>query len=107
VCPTGTIRPLALEAKHRTVIGRAYIDRNRCIPWADYKTCLVCQELCPVPEKAIVINTADVVTPAGTTVHLGRPEVVAERCIGCGVCSNACPVAYRPAIEVYGVRETA
>jgi ferredoxin len=105
VCPTGAIRPLTLEAKHRTAIGRAYIDRNRCIPWADYKTCLVCQELCPVPEKAIVINTADVKTPAGTTVRLGRPEVVADRCIGCGVCSNACPVAYRPAVEVYGLRE--
>jgi formate hydrogenlyase subunit 6/NADH:ubiquinone oxidoreductase subunit I len=39
-------------------------------------------------------------------VRLGRPEVFVDRCIGCGVCSNACPVAYRPAIEVFGVRET-
>jgi ferredoxin len=107
VCPTGTIRPLALEAKHKTAIGRAYIDRNRCIPWADYKTCLVCQELCPVPEKAITINTADVKTPDGTMVTLGRPEVVAARCIGCGVCANACPVANRPAIEVYALAEKA
>jgi ferredoxin-type protein NapF len=104
VCPTGAIQPLLLAAKRRTVIGRAYIDRNRCIPWADYKTCLVCQELCPVPDKAIIINTAEVVAPGGKRIKLGRPEVVADRCIGCGVCENACPVAYQTAIEVYATR---
>jgi ferredoxin len=104
VCPTGAIERLTLEAKRRTVIGRAYIDRDRCIPWADYKTCLVCQELCPVPEKAIKIDTAEVRTPEGKLVRLGRPQVVVDRCIGCGVCENACPVAYRAAIEVYGTR---
>jgi ferredoxin-type protein NapF len=104
VCPTSAIRPLSLDAKRRTVIGRAYIDRNRCIPWADYKTCLVCQELCPVPEKAIIINAAEVTAPGGKHIKLGRPEVIAERCIGCGVCENACPVAYRAAIEVYATR---
>ena len=38
------------------------------------------------------------------TVTLGRPEVIAERCIGCGVCANNCLVPYRPAIEVYANR---
>lgn len=105
VCPTGAIQPLALEAKRLTVIGRAYIDRNRCIPWADYKTCLVCQELCPVPDKAIVITPAEVVAPGGSRVKLGRPEVIAEKCIGCGVCEKECPVAHRAAIEVYATRQ--
>ena len=107
VCPTGAIQPLVLDAKRRTVIGRAFIDRNRCIPWADYKTCLVCQELCPVPEKAIIINTAEVTAPDGKRIKLGRPEVIAERCIGCGICENACPVAYRAAVEVYATRPKA
>jgi polyferredoxin len=103
VCPTGAIMPLALEAKRLTKIGRAYIDKNRCIPWADYKTCMVCQELCPVPQKAISFRDVEVVTPDGATVKLGRPEVVPERCIGCGVCENACPVVHESAIVVRAI----
>lgn len=100
VCPTGAIQQLTLRAKRQTVIGRASIDKNRCIPWADYKSCLVCQELCPVPDKAIVIRQVEVVAPDGQSVKLGRPEVVGDRCIGCGVCQHACPITNQPAIVV-------
>ena len=103
VCPTGAIQPLALEAKRATVIGRAAIDRNRCIPWADFKDCLVCQELCPTPEKAIVFQPETVRDPGGAAVTLKRPWVVAERCIGCGICQEKCPVPYEAAIRVRGV----
>jgi ferredoxin len=103
VCPTGAIMPLALEVKHATKIGRAYIDRNRCIPWADGKTCLVCQELCPLPDKAIVINEAEVRTPGGRSVRLGRPEVIVDKCIGCGVCEYNCPVPDESAIVVRAI----
>lgn len=102
VCPTGAIGALPLPVKRKTVIGRAYIDRNRCIPWADGRTCLVCQELCPVPSKAITITPAEITTPTGARTTIGRPEVVAEKCIGCGVCENVCPVPHRAAVEVYG-----
>jgi MauM/NapG family ferredoxin protein len=103
VCPTGAIMPLALEVKRKTRIGRAYIDRDRCIPWADYKTCLVCQELCPIPDKAILLREIEVLDPLGRTVRLGRPEVVADRCIGCGICENACPVPHSSAINVRAI----
>ena len=101
VCPTGAIEPLALEAKRKTVIGRAYIDENRCIPFADGQTCLVCEELCPVAPKAIDIEQAEVTTPTGMKAQLGRPRVIAERCIGCGVCEHVCPVPHESAIAVY------
>jgi ferredoxin len=104
VCPTGAIRRLTLPAKRTTVIGRAHIDRNRCIPWADAQTCLVCQELCPVPDKAISILEETFTAPDGRRVTLGRPQVVASRCIGCGVCENNCPVANMAAIRVYTTR---
>jgi formate hydrogenlyase subunit 6/NADH:ubiquinone oxidoreductase subunit I len=100
VCPTGAIRPLALEAKRKTKIGRADVDRNHCIPWVDYKTCIVCQELCPVPNKVVHLIDAEVRAPDGRKVKLQRPEVLVDRCIGCGVCENHCPAQGRPAIEV-------
>ena len=103
VCPTGAIRPLALAAKRKTVIGRASIDKNRCIPWADFKDCLVCQELCPTPDKAVVFRSETVADPSGQTVTLKRPWVVADRCIGCGICQDNCPVPYDPAIKVRGM----
>jgi NAD-dependent dihydropyrimidine dehydrogenase PreA subunit len=35
------------------VIGVAVIDQTRCLPWAENTPCIVCQEMCPVPQKAI------------------------------------------------------
>jgi ferredoxin len=56
VCPSGAIPPLALEDKRRQVIGVAIIDQTRCLPWALNTPCIVCQEMCPVPDKAITLH---------------------------------------------------
>lgn len=62
VCPTSAIRPLSLEEKlgvgdfkdkGPVKLGTAFFDRNRCLPWAKNKPCIVCQENCPVSPKAI------------------------------------------------------
>ncbi len=53
VCPTGAIPRLHLSTKRRDVIGTAVIDRSRCLPWSQGKSCVVCQEVCPVPHNAI------------------------------------------------------
>jgi ferredoxin len=92
---------LTLEEKRQQVIGHAYIDENRCIPWADHQDCIVCEEMCPVPDKAIKLETVDVVTPDGELVTVQRPHVVRERCIGCGICEYKCPVNGEAAIRVY------
>lgn len=106
VCPTGAINKLTLPRKRKTVIGRAYIDANRCIPWADFKNCLVCEELCPIPDKAIKFEEQKVKNPLGKTVTVKRPRVLADRCIGCGICENNCPVAYTSAINVRATNKT-
>jgi ferredoxin len=100
VCPTGAIEALTLPAKRQTVIGRAYIDRSLCIPWMDFKDCLVCEELCPTPKKAIVFQRETVLAPSGATVTLKRPWVIGDLCIGCGICEHNCPVPNEAAIRV-------
>jgi len=62
MCPTSAIRPITLAEKHGLgdfaeigpiKIGTAFFDRNRCLPWAMDKPCIVCEENCPVSPKAI------------------------------------------------------
>jgi MauM/NapG family ferredoxin protein len=104
-CPTGAIPQLTLEDKRQTVIGHAYVDRNRCLPWASGRSCITCEEMCPLPEKAIQLEEVEVWTPDGQTTTLKRPHVVHERCIGCGICENHCPLNGQAGIRVYAPTE--
>ena len=101
VCPSGAIPPLALPTKRREVIGVAVIDTDRCLPWAAGTPCIVCEEMCPVPDKAIELGRRRLITRAdGSQDYLSRPTVVASRCIGCGICEYKCPVEGTSAIVI-------
>lgn len=100
VCPTGAIRQLAMTEKHKAVIGVAYFDQNRCLPYADHTPCIVCEEHCPTHDKAIKFQETSVTDHQGKTLRLRRPYVIPELCIGCGICENKCPVAGKAAILV-------
>ncbi|MDO8971970.1 MAG: 4Fe-4S binding protein, partial [Saprospiraceae bacterium] len=105
VCPVQAIPPLTLEEKQVTPIGRAFIDQNRCIAWADHMDCIVCEEMCPVANKAIKLVPTEFKKEDGTLVTVQLPVVYRERCIGCGVCEYKCPVNGEAAIRV-NVKET-
>ena len=100
-CPTGAIPPLTLEEKRQTVIGHAYVDTTRCLPWASARDCITCEEMCPLPEKAIQLEEAAAWTPDGGPVTVKRPHVLQDLCIGCGICENRCPLSGQAAIRVY------
>ncbi len=106
VCPTGAIKSLTLPQKQAVKIGMAHVDRNRCLPWAFGRACQVCEEHCPLPEKAVFLEEATVTTAQGTKLTVKRPHVNAERCIGCGICENKCPVSDKAAIRVTSVGES-
>jgi ferredoxin-type protein NapF len=87
VCPTEAIQPVTLEEKRLIQIGVAHIDKTRCIAWDTDKICLVCNEQCSY--QAIVGDDKK------------RPIVKEEKCTGCGIYENKCPVEGEAAIIVY------
>jgi MauM/NapG family ferredoxin protein len=108
VCPTQAIRPITLKKKHEQgygKIGTAYVDKSRCLPWAYGKTCLVCQEVCPVSPKAIFHQKYSFETREGKLIELLAPAIDSQACIGCGACQYNCPVQDLPAIRVTSIGE--
>ncbi len=100
VCPSGAIQPLSEAAKKVKIIGLAYINRSRCIPWERGEDCIVCEEHCPTPRKAIVFRLGNVQLPAETQTGVKLPYVDRALCIGCGICETKCPVKGESAIRV-------
>lgn len=100
-CPSGAIPRLRLATKRLQVIGVAVIDRDKCLPWSQDVACTVCQEVCPVPKKAIVLTEGNMITTAqGFMGGVEAPIVLTDFCIGCGLCENRCPVRGTRAITV-------
>jgi polyferredoxin len=106
VCPTGAIKELTAKEKVKVKIGLAFIDRNRCLPYALDEPCIVCEEVCPTPKKAIWFRETKTVTKAGKEITLKQPVVDPGLCIGCGICENKCPVIDKPAIVVTSIGES-
>ncbi|MDR4508510.1 MAG: 4Fe-4S dicluster domain-containing protein [Candidatus Brocadiaceae bacterium] len=112
VCPSGAIKRLPLEEKRVIALGKARIDHNRCIPWAGYArlpelekewqdfNCGACEEVCPIPTKAIHFNTY----VDAQKREIRRPFVREDVCIGCGFCEKVCPVLGASAIVVEGIQ---
>jgi len=105
VCPTGAIHDIELEQKKQLTMGTAYFDRSRCIPWYRNEDCLVCEEHCPLPDKAIKFDVREVRAQDGTQRVVKFPYVVESLCIGCGICVNKCPVEGNGGIFLTNARE--
>lgn len=92
VCPSGALQSFTIEEKSDIKLGLATINRNKCLSWRpgnEYRYCLVCDEVCSY--DAVEIREID-----GEL----RPVVVADKCTGCGICENKCPIKPGSAIVV-------
>ncbi len=90
VCPTEAIIPLPLADKRQAKIGTAVVYPELCLAWAENRSCVVCQEVCPY--GAIKIQSQQ-----GNSIPV--PVITQTRCYGCGFCEKHCPVRI-PAIVV-------
>jgi len=114
VCPTGAIQKITEEQKlgnpvrhvEPIKIGTAFYDHGRCLPWSMATPCIVCEEFCPTSPKSIWVEEIDVPDRNGQMVHVQRPHVDPQLCIGCGACEKVCPVQDRPAVYVTSVGES-
>jgi formate hydrogenlyase subunit 6/NADH:ubiquinone oxidoreductase subunit I len=108
VCPTGAINEIETKEKieRPVVIGSAYVDRGRCLPWSGNGPCIVCQEHCPTSPKAIYLKEDTVPGPDGKGVKVQLPFVDLRKCVGCGICENKCPIQVFPAIKVIAAGES-
>jgi MauM/NapG family ferredoxin protein len=104
VCPTDAIEELSLEVKQKRKIGLAFVDRNRCLPYAFGISCIVCEEHCPTSPKAIEFESR-MIAAADGEMELKLPLVDPEVCTGCGICEHVCPVGESAAIRVSSVGE--
>lgn len=99
VCPTGAIPRLSEPQKLKVRLGLAKIDRNICIPWKKNEPCIVCEEHCPVSNKAIKFKKIEI-----NGKMISRPYLSLKLCIGCGICQTKCPTRPERAIKIYPVR---
>jgi polyferredoxin/NAD-dependent dihydropyrimidine dehydrogenase PreA subunit len=108
VCPTGAIKEISVREKidRPILIGSAYLDRGRCLPWSGNAPCIVCHEHCPTSPKAIFLRNEIVPGPDGKPLSVQLPYVDLKKCVGCGICEFKCPVKGRPAIRVIAAGES-
>jgi len=95
VCPTGAIRPLALEEKAAARIGLAIVSEATCLPLAGREDCRICYDECEAAGYHAVefMRVGVRVDGQGAPIEESgflAPVVLAEKCVGCGLCETRC-----------------
>jgi ferredoxin len=91
-------------------IGKAVFDEDLCLPYAESEPCIVCEEHCPIPEKAIKLTQVGVEVDSDdgpSTIVLQQPSVDEELCIGCGICEHVCPLEGLAGVRIESLRDEA
>ena len=95
VCPTGAIRALGLEEKRVARMGLAVVNERTCLPHAGAGPCDLCEAECTAAGYNAIefirvgVETDATGMPIADTGYRA-PQVVAEKCVGCGLCQSRC-----------------
>jgi NAD-dependent dihydropyrimidine dehydrogenase PreA subunit len=95
VCPTGAIRAIPLEEKKVCRIGLAELNLQTCLPHAGKEACQLCVDECQhAGYNAIEFTRVRTEVDAeGNPIEdsgFVAPVVLAEKCVGCGLCQTRC-----------------
>lgn len=95
VCPTGAIRALPMEEKRVVRMGLAIVDEQTCLPHAQREACQMCVDEClkagygAMEFRRVGVRVDENGEPVEGSGFLA-PVVLAEKCVGCGLCQNRC-----------------
>jgi ferredoxin len=95
VCPTGAIRPLPLAEKKVARMGLAIVNPKTCLPFAGREACQLCVDECAdagyhaIEFTQVHTHVDEEGRPVEGTGFLA-PVVLAEKCVGCGICQTRC-----------------
>ena len=97
VCPTGAIRALTIAEKRVARMGLAVVNESTCLPHAGREACQMCVDECSAAGyDAIEFRRVGVEIDAdGMPIAdsgFVAPVVLAEKCVGCGLCQTRCHV---------------
>ncbi len=95
VCPTGAIRALSLEQKRTTRMGLAEVNQQTCLPLVGRGECDLCVQECRSAGYHAIefIRVGTKMDAAGRPIEGSgflAPNVLADRCVGCGLCQTRC-----------------
>jgi ferredoxin len=95
VCPTGAIRALPLSEKRVVRMGLAVLNLQTCLPHAGKEACQYCVDVCTsagynaLEFERVGTQVDDQGMPIEDSGFMA-PVVVAEKCVGCGLCQMQC-----------------
>ena len=94
ICPTGAIRALPLAEKRVARMGLAEVEEN-CLPRVGEEACQLCVDECRrAGYDAIEFERVHPeIDEQGMPVEgtgFAAPVMVADRCVGCGLCQSVC-----------------
>jgi ferredoxin len=110
VCPTGAIRALPMEEKKVARMGLAIVDQETCLPLAGREACRMCVDECraagynAIEFARVRVQVDEQGQPVPDTGFLA-PVVLADKCVGCGLCQTRCTLINVKAKKL--LRETA
>lgn len=95
VCPTGAIRALPLEEKKVARIGLAVVNESTCLPLTGTEDCDLCVQECNAAGYNAIeyVQVGTEVDENGAPIKgtgMLAPMVIAESCVGCGLCQTRC-----------------